>query len=209
MGGRFFAGNLLRLTILTVIQVSKSHPGRVSCKYCVGHSKNPWFLAKNLPQHLKCASHLKSVGEEQVRQETKDLLDHLHAPDLEQFQRSKFQYAPLSGSGQPEVPVPMKPPPEIGEEGMWEDIELDRPNASLFDANWTDPSNPMEQQEAIFYRALDRTGTTLDLTTWGSNAFDIECDVDETLTQVMQDLGSSKKGIVSESDGAYSTTRSR
>ena len=197
-----------RTDALTDVQVSGSHPGRVSCEYCAGHSKTPWFLAKNLPQHLKCASHLKSVGEEQARRKTKEHLDRLRAQDLERFQKSEHQYAQLSCSGQPEVQVPTKPPPGIGEQQMWEDFELDRSDVSLLDTDRGDQFNPMEQHEAKFYRALDRAGMNSDPTGWDFEEFATECDVDETLTKVMQDLGQLRKGFVSQFDRAHGTIRS-
>jgi hypothetical protein len=176
---------------LTDIKSSPLHPGKVSCEYCAGSSKTPWFLAKNLPQHLRCASHIKSAGEEQARRETKELLDRHRAQDLERLQRSEYQYAQLLHSRQPEVPAPVKPLPETSEQQMWDDFELGQSSVSPLDADSTDqPFNPTEQQEAEFYRALDKANfTNVDPTGWGSKEFDIGCDVDETLTNVMQNLG--------------------
>lgn len=147
-------------------------------------------MVKNLSQHLKCASHLKSAGEEQARRETKEVLDRLRVEDLERLQRSENQYASLSGVRQTEVPVPVNPPPDVGEQQMWDDLELDQPSAPLLD---TSPANPTEQQEAEFYRVLDRAGVSVDPTEWGFNEFDVERDVDETLTNVMENLGSLRR----------------
>ena len=195
--------------VLTDIKTSTRDPERVSCEYCAGHSKTPWFLAKNLPQHLKCPSHLKSASEEQARRETKECLDRLRAQDLERLRQSEHQHALLSHSGQPEVLVSQKLPPEIGEQQMWDDFELDRSDASLLEMNATDQSNPMEREEAEFYRALDRAETNLDSSDWGFDRFNTENDVDETLTNIMQNLGQSQKVFVLESDGAYDSIRPR
>ena len=203
--GRSFKNEQL-LTVLTDIKTSALHPGKVSCEYCVGCSKTPWFLAKNLKQHLKCASHIKSTGEEQARQETKELLDRLHAQDLERLQQSGYQYAPVSHLRQPEIPVPTKLPPEIGEQQMWDDFELDRSDASPPDADSTDQFKPTEH-EAEFYRMMDRAGTNFDSTGWGFDKFDAERDIDETLTNVMQNFGQSHKGFAPGSNVAYSPVR--
>jgi len=184
------------LTALTDIKTSVSQPGKVSCEFCAGYSKTPWFLVKNLPQHLKCASHIKSAGEEQARREAKELLDRLRAEDLERLQQTDFQYAPLSHSRQAEAPIPRKPPPDTDEQQMWDAFELDQSGESLLDANPTDQSNPMEQREAEFYKALDRAEMNSNPTEWGFEEFSVECDVDETLTNVMQDLGQSRGGFV-------------
>jgi len=72
---------------------------------------------------------------------------------------------------------------------MWDDFELDRPSASLVDPNSADQFDPMEQKEAEFYKVLNRAETDFDLAGWGFDEFNIERDVDDTLTNVMQDLG--------------------
>ena len=82
--------------VLTDIKTSTLHPGKVSCEYCAGYSKTPWFLAKNPQQHLKCASHPKSANEERARREMKELLDRLHAQELDRLQQSGCQYAPAA-----------------------------------------------------------------------------------------------------------------
>lgn len=179
--------------VLTGIKTSTLHPGKVTCEYCAGCSKTPWFLAKNLQQHLKCASHLKSAGEEQVRRETKEFLDRLHAQDLERLRQSDYEYAPLSHPGQPEVPVLKKHQPKMNEQQMWDDFELDQSNASFLNVDSTDQFNPTEQREAEFYRILDRAEMSFDPTGWGFEEFDAERDVDETLTNVMQNFGQSQK----------------
>jgi len=189
------------------IKTSMLQPGKVSCEYCAGHSKTPWFLAKNLPHHLTCASHLKSAGEEQARQEANKRLDLLRTKDLERLERSEYQYAPLSHSRQLEVPAPMKPLPEIGEQEMWDDLELDRSGASLLDMNSAGQLNPSQQQEIEFYKALDRAEANFDSTGWGFEEFDVECDVDETLTNVMQDLGQLQKDFVPESSETHNLIR--
>jgi hypothetical protein len=81
-------------------------------------------LAKNLPQHINCSSHIKAAGEERAKQETKELLDWLHAQDLKQLQRSEYQYVPLLHSRQLKVPVPTKRVPEIGKQEMWDEFDL-------------------------------------------------------------------------------------
>ena len=194
------------LTVTTDIKTSASHPGKVSCEYCSGWSKTPWFLAKNLPQHLKCASHLKSAGEERERRETREALDRLRAQDLERLQRSGHQPVLLSHAMQREPPGPSKPPPELNEQQMWDDFELDRPSASLLDPNSTDQFDPMEQQEAEFYKVLNRAETNFDLTAWGLDEFNIERDVDDTLTNVMRDLGQMQRFTL-EFDGIHDQTR--
>jgi len=183
----------------TDIRTSPSHPGKVSCEYCSEWSKTPWFLAKNLPQHLKCASHLKPAGEEQAKREMREILDRHRAEDLERLQRSGDQYAPLSHVGQPERPVPAKPLPEANEVQMWDDFELDQFGSSLLDPNAADQFNPTEQQEAKFYRVLNRAEVNFDPTRWGFDEFNVECDVDETLTNVMRDLGQLQKNFTLES----------
>lgn len=188
--GRSFTSNPL-LTVLKDIKESPSHPGKVSCEYCAGCSKTPWFLAKNLSQHLKCASHIKSASEEQARREVKELFNRRRAQDLERLQRSEYQYAPLSHLGQHEVPVPITPLPETGEQQMWDEFELDQSSASLLDVNSTDQFNPTERQEAEFYRALDSAKMNFDPAGWGFGEFNIGRDVDDTLTNVMQNLGQS------------------
>lgn len=91
---------------------------------------------------------------------------------------------------------------------MWDDFELDRSDASQLDANsLIDQFNPTKQCEAEFYRRLDRAETNLDPTGWGFEEFDIEQDVDETLTNVMQHLSQSQRGFVPESDEANNTAR--
>ena len=183
--------NLL-LTVDADIKTSESHPGKVSCEYCSGWSKTPWFLAKNLPQHLKCASHVKSAGEELAKRETREILDRQRAEDLERLRRSGDQYASLSHARQPEPPVPTKPLPEDAELQMWDDFELDRLGTSLLDPNSTDQFDPTEQQEAEFYKALNRAEADLDPTGWGfDDEFNVERDIDDTLTNVMRDLGQS------------------
>ena len=146
-------------------------------------------MAKNLPQHLKCTSHLKSAGEEREKQETREALDRLRAQDLERLQQPGREYARLSHARQPEPPGPSKPSPGLDEQQMWDDFELDRPNALLLDPNSTDQFDPMEQQEAEFYKVLNRAEKNFDLTGWGFDEFDTKRDVDETLTNVMRDLG--------------------
>jgi len=121
----------------------------------------------------------------------KELLDHRRTRDLEQLQQSEYQYAPLLHSGQPEIPLLTKLPPETDEQQMWDDFELDRSNTSILGVNSTDRLDPTEQQEAEFYRALDRAKMNFDPTGWGFEEFGIQCDVDETLTNVMQNLGQS------------------
>jgi len=184
------------------IRTSASQPGKVSCEYCSAWSKTPWFLAKNLPQHLKCASHLKSAGEECEKREIREALNRLRAQDLERLQRSGHQYAPLSHVRQPEPPGLSKPPPELDEQQMWNDFELDRPNASLLNPNSEDQHDPMEQKEAEFYKVLNRAETNFDLTGWGFDEFNIERDVDETLTNVMRDLGQMQRFTL-EFDGIH------
>jgi hypothetical protein len=183
-----FVSSLL-LIVAAGIETSIYQPGKVRCKYCKGRSGNPWFLAKNVPGHLACASHLKSAKEEQVRRETREQLDHLRTQDHERFRQTGFQYVQLSHPRQPEVPVPMNPSPEIGEQEMWEDFELDRSSTSLLDAARADRLNPMERQEVDFYQTLDRADRNCDTTAWDLEEFDVECDVDETLTNIMRDLG--------------------
>lgn len=208
MSGRRSFANELLLMVPTDIKTSTLHPGKVSCEYCAGYSKMPWFLAKNLPQHLKCASHLKSANEERARQETKEILDRLRAQDLERLQQSGHQYAPLSHLERPEAPVPTKLPLDIGEQQMWDDFELDRSNALLLDVGSADQFNPMEQHEVEFYRIMDRAEMDSDLTGWGFKEFDAERDVDETLTNVMQSFGESRKGFRTlESGEAYNLVR--
>ena len=183
--GKLFVSDLL-LMVGTDIKTSTSYPGKVSCEYCSGCSR--WFLAKNLPQHLKCPSHLKSAGEEQAKRETKEALDRLRAEDLERLRQPGHQYASLSHARQPEPPVPINPLPEADELQMWDDFELDRPGASLLDLN-VDQFDPAERQEAEFYKLLGRAERDFDLSGWGFDEFNIERDVDETLTNVMRDLG--------------------
>ena len=153
-------------------------------------------MAKNLPQHLKCASHLKSADEEQVRRDTKELLDNLRAQDVTRLQQTaEHQYATLSYSRQLKVPAPTKHLPEIDEQQMWDGFESDQSSASPLDVSSTDQLNPTEQQEAEFYRALDKVGMSFDPTRWGFEEFDVERDVDETLTNVMQNLSQSRKAL--------------
>ena len=145
-------------------------------------------MAKNLPQHLNCPSHLKAMGEERAKKEAQELLSHLHAQERERLQQSGHQYAPLMHSRQPEVPVLKESPPEIDEQEMWDEFESGRSRTSLLDANSADRFNPGQKQEAEFIRALDRAGVNVSAE-WGFMDFDIECDVDETQTNVMQGLG--------------------
>lgn len=161
----------------------------MSCNYCVAWSKTPWFLAKNLPQHLKCASHIKSVGEEQVRQETRERLDRLRAEDLERLRQPAYQYAQLSRPNQPEVPVPVAPPPDVNEQRMWDDFDFDQSDESLRHIN---PVDPAGREEAEFYRTLDGASMDYDLAGKGFEEFDIVQDTDETLTNIMGDPGQSK-----------------
>jgi hypothetical protein len=95
----------LLLIVAAGIETSIYQPGKVHCKYCKGRSGNPWFLAKNVPGHLACASHLKSAKEEQVRRETREQLDHLPTQDHKRFRQTGFQYVQLSHPRQPEVLV--------------------------------------------------------------------------------------------------------
>ena len=74
---------------------------------------------------------------------------------------------------------------------MWDEFELDQSSASLLDANSTDQFNPTERQEAEFYRALDSAKMDFDPAGWGFGKFNIGHDVDDTLTNVMQNLGQS------------------
>lgn len=83
----------------------------------------------------------------------------------------------------------MELPSENGEQQMWDDFELGRSGASLLDMDLTDRFDPTEQREAEFYRALDRADMNLDPNGQGFEEFDVERGVDETLTNVMQDLG--------------------
>jgi hypothetical protein len=83
----------------------------------------------------------------------------------------------------------MNPSPEVGKQEMWEDFELDRSSTSLLDAARADRLNPMERQEVDFYQTLDRADRNCDTTAWDLEEFDVECDVDETLTNIMRDLG--------------------
>ena len=72
---------------------------------------------------------------------------------------------------------------------MWDNFELGRLGASLLDMDLADQFDPTEQREAEFYRALDRADMSLNPTGWGFEEFDVKCDANETLTNVMQDLG--------------------
>ena len=152
-------------------------------------------MAKNLPQHLKCASHLKSAGEEQAKREAREILDRRRAEDLERLRQSGDQYAPLSHVGQSEPPVPARLLPEADELQMWDDFELDRFGESLRDPNAADQFDPTEQQEAEFYKILNRTEVNFDPIEWGFDEFNLECDVDKTLTNVMRDLGQLQRGF--------------
>jgi hypothetical protein len=91
-------------------------------------------------------------------------------------------------SRQLEVPVLKESPPEIDEQEMWDEFESGRSRTSLLDANSADGFNPGQKHEAEFIRALDRAGVN-DPAEWGFMDFDVECDVDETQTNVMQGLG--------------------
>ena len=175
------------LIFLADIRTSTQHPEKVSCNYCVQHAKTPWFLEKNLPQHLKCLSHLKSVGEEEARTATTERINCLRAEGLARLQQSERWYAPLSQLNQPEVPAPVMPAPEIGELQMWEDFD-DQPGVFLLDANGDPQINPPEQKEAEFYRDLDRARMNLDPGVLGFEEFYVERDDDEALTKVMEDL---------------------
>ena len=152
-------------------------------------SKAPWFLAKNLPQHLKCASHIKSVGEERARRDTQEHLDRLRAEDLERLRQPAYQYELLSHPNQPNILVPATPPPDIEEQQMWDDFDFDQSGESLRHANPGDQVNPIDQEEIEFYRTLDRASADFDLSGKGLDEFDIVQDVDETLTNVMGDPG--------------------
>jgi hypothetical protein len=136
------------------IKTSTSHPGKVSCEYCMNRSKTPWFLAKNLPQHLKCPSHLKAMGEEQAKRETKELLDQVRLEDRERLRRSEHQYALLSHSRQLGILGPTESPPEIDEQELWDEFESGQSRTLLLDANSASKFDAV--QEAEFNRALDR-----------------------------------------------------
>ena len=75
------------------------------------------------------------------------------------------------------------------ERQMWHDFDMDRSDTSLLDADWTLQRDPMEQREAEFNKALDRAEMNFDPTSWDYEEFDITRDVDETLTNIMEDLG--------------------
>ena len=184
---RFFGDPLL--TVPKDISTSLVYPGRVSCKYCAAWSKTPWFLAKNLPQHLKCASHIKSASEEQARRETQEHHDRLRAEDHERLRQPTYQYALLSHPNQPKVPLPEMPLPDTNEQQMWDDFDFDRLGEPLQCPNLGGQVNPIEREEAEFYRALDRDGADLSSSGKGFDEWDIVQDVDETLTNVMEDLG--------------------
>jgi hypothetical protein len=173
------------------IKTSASQPGKVSCVYCATHSRTPWFLEKNLSHHLNRPSHLKAVAEAQAKQETKEIVDRLRDEGLQQLQESGHFYAQLSHSRQLGIPPAMIPPQGVDEKEMWDDFELDRSNPSFLDASVASQYSPSEQNEIEFNRALDRAEAG-DPTEWGFEDFDTECDVDETLTNVMQNLGQSQ-----------------
>ena len=127
-----------------------------------------------------------------MRRETKELLDDLCAQDVMQLQQSaEHQYATISYSRQPEVPAPTKFSPKIDEQRMWDDFESDQSSTPPLDVSSTDQLDPMERQEVEFYRALDKVCMDFDPTGWGFEDFDVEHEVDETLTNVMQNLGQS------------------
>lgn len=130
-----------------------------------------------------------------MKQETKEIVDRLREEGLQRFRESGHHYTQLSHSQQLEIPATTRPPPEINEQQMWDEFELDRLNASLLDANAASQFNPAQQCKVNFNRALDRAEAN-DLTEWGFEDFGIECDVDETLTNVMQNLGQSPKPFV-------------
>ena len=125
-----------------------------------------------------------------MKQETKEITDHLREEGLERLQESGHRYAQLSHLRQPEVPTTTRPPPEIDEQRMWDEFESDRLDTSLPDANAANQFNLAQWHEIEFNRTLDRAETS-NSTEWGTEDFGIECDVDETLTNVMQDLGQS------------------
>jgi hypothetical protein len=62
---------------------------------------------------------------------------------------------------------------------------------SLLDANSPSQIDPVRQQEAEFNRAIDRAEMNVSIE-WDFEGFNIESDVDETLTNVMQNLGQSQ-----------------
>lgn len=165
-------------------------------------------MVKNLPGHLACATHRKSAEEEQERQRTRELHDRIRAQDLERLQRPESQCAPLSFSTQHDAPVTVRPLPNVDEQQMWEDLEQDQLDTSIADADRKGQFNPTEQQEVEFNKVLDRAEMNSDPTDWDScEEFNIRCEVDETLTKVMEDLGQSQKFFVSECDRAYDPTR--
>ena len=78
---------------------------------------------------------------------------------------------------------------------MWDDFESDQSSTPPLDVSSTDQLDPTERQEAEFYRALDKVGMDFDPTGWGFEDFDVEREVDETLTNVMQNLGQSRRAL--------------
>ena len=141
-------------------------------------------MEKNLSHHLNRPSHLKAVAEAETKQETLEILDRLRNKGLQRLQESGQFYAELSRSNQLEVPPTTIPLLEANEQEMWDEFELERSNTSLLDASQYDPS---ERREIEFNRVLDRAEAG-GSTEWDFEGFDIECDVDETLTNVMQNL---------------------
>ena len=113
----FFSGP--SLTVSIDIRTSPSHPGKASCEYCATYSKKPWFLAKNLPQHLKCASHIKSAVEG-----TWECLSHIRSEELKRLQRLGDQYALPSRPNRPKASVRTKPPPGTDEQRMWDEYDF-------------------------------------------------------------------------------------
>ena len=129
---------------------------------------------------------------ERARQEKREHLNRLRAKDLERLRQPAYQYAVLSHPNQSEVSVPVMPPLDVDEQGMWDDFDFDQLGELLRCVNPGDRVNPVERGEAEFYKALDRAGMNFDPSGKGFEEFDIVKDVDETLTNIMQDLGESK-----------------
>ena len=151
--------------------------------------RHPGFSQKNLPQHLKCASHIKSVGVEQAWRETQEHLNCLHAKDLEWLWQPAYQYGLLLHPNQPNILVPAMPLSNADEQQMWDDFDFDQSGKLLHCANLGDQVNPIDQEEIEFYRTLDRASADSDLSGKGFDEFNIVQDMDETLTNVMGDPG--------------------
>ena len=194
------------LTLLVDIKTSALQPGKVSCTYCIAHSRTPWFLAKNVWHHINRPSHTKAAAEAKVKQETKVIVDRLRGESVQRLQESGRRYAQISSSQQLEIPALTVPAPKVDEQQMWDEFESDQSKASLLNTNAASQFNPAQQREVDFNRALDRAEVN-GSTEWGFDDFGMECDVDETLTNVMQNLGKSGEISCSRIQRTYNLIR--